>query len=89
MFPARFPPAAAELHGRAGAHTLAHDSGFDATAPDGFTDTSSGWQDLLRAPVAPVTVADALYEGMGYEPTPQERPSYPGIAQLARDMGLK
>ena len=70
------------------AHQLAHDWGLDATTPGGI-DTSSGWQDLLRPPGAPVSIQDELLAGMGVEMPAADRPSYPGVAQLARDMGLK
>ena len=71
------------------AHQLATEWGLDSAAPGGFTDTAPGWQDLLRPPGAPVTVYDELLEGMGVELPQPDRPSYPGVAQLARDMGLR
>ena len=81
---ARYMPAqAVEL-----AHSLAHEWGLDATAPGGI-DTSPGFTDLLRPPGAPVSIQDELLAGMGYELPAQDRPSYPGIRQLARDLGLK
>ncbi len=70
------------------AHSLAHDWGLDATAPGGI-ETGSGFTDLLRPPGAPVSIQDELMAGMGYELPAQDRPSYPGIGQLARDLGLK
>lgn len=44
--------------------------------------------DLLRAPGAPVTMADALRQEMGYELTAAERPAYPGVSELRARMGL-
>ena len=70
------------------AHSLAHDWGLDATAPGGI-ETGSGFTDLLRPPGAPVSIQDELLAGMGYELPAAERPSYPGIGQLARNLGLK
>ena len=70
------------------AHQLATDWGLDSAAPGGFTDTSAGWQDLLRAPGAPVTMPDALYQEMGYESAPAERPVYPGISDIRARMGI-
>ncbi len=69
------------------AHQLAADWGLGADA-GGFGEATS-YADPLRLPASPVSVADAVYEGMGYELPSQEQPSYPGIAQLARDLGLK
>ncbi len=70
------------------AHSLAHDWGLDSAAPGGI-ETGSGFTDLLRPPGAPVSIQDELLAGMGYEMPAQDRPSYPGIGQLARDLGLK
>ena len=61
-------------------------SGLHGDTPAWF---NPGYSDPLRPPGAPVTVYDAPADPIGYGPPPQERPSYPGIAQLARDMGLK
>jgi len=44
--------------------------------------------DLLRAPGAPVTMADALRQEMGYELPAAERPAYPGVSELRARMGL-
>jgi hypothetical protein len=71
------------------AHQLSVEWGLDSAAPGGFTDTGPGWQDLLRPPGAPVSVQDELLTGMGYELPAEPRPSYPGVSQLARDLGLK
>lgn len=77
--PVYMPAATIEL-----ASSLADEWGLhgDAWAGPSYTD-------VLRSPGAPVTMQEALMADMGYEQPPVERPSYPGVAQLARDMGLK
>jgi hypothetical protein len=71
------------------AHELASDLGLDIDAPfigaPGFDDVSS----LFRAPGAPVSTADALYEGMGYGSAQPAAPSRPGIRELAERLGLR
>ena len=80
-----FPHSTIEL-----AAELAGSLGLDIDAPwigaPGFDDVSS----LFRPPGAPVSTYDALAEGIGQPATVQPAaPSYPGISQLARDLGLK
>lgn len=68
------------------AHQLAVDWGLDGTPGD---PGAQAYLDLLRAPAAPVTVADAMYESMGTAAPPQpEQPSYPGIKELRAQMGI-
>lgn len=71
------------------ARSLSVEWGLDSAAPGGFTDTSGGWQDVIRPPGAPVSIQDELLADVGVELPQAERPSYPGIGQLARDLGLK
>jgi hypothetical protein len=82
--PAYMPARTVEL-----AHQLAHDWGLDAADVPGFPGTMTGFTDLLRPPGAPVSMQDELLSGMGYELPAADRPSYPGVAQLAQDLGLK
>ena len=37
----------------------------------------------------PLTPYDAMYGELGYELPPQPQPGYPGISELAKQMGLK
>jgi hypothetical protein len=71
------------------AHQLSHDLGLDIDAPwigsPGFDDVSS----LFRAPGSPVSTYDALAEGIGLGSAQPDRPSYPGISELAERLGLK
>jgi hypothetical protein len=78
--PAYMPARTVEL-----AHQLAHDWGLDA----GEFPATTAFTDLLRPPGRPVAIEEELMAGMGYELPAEPRPSYPGVAQLARDMGLK
>jgi hypothetical protein len=82
--PAAIPAATIEL-----AAELAGSLGLDIDAPwigaPGFDDVSS----LFRPPGAPVSAYDALAEGIGMGSAQPAAPSYPGISQLARDLGLK
>lgn len=65
------------------ASSLADEWGLHGDAWSGPSET-----DLLRAPGAPITMADALYQEMGYESAPAERPVYPGISDIRARMGL-
>jgi hypothetical protein len=78
--PAYMPAATIEL-----AHQLAHDWGLDA----GEFPATTAFTDLLRPPGAPVSIQEELMADMGYELPAADRPSYPGVAQLAQDLGLK
>jgi hypothetical protein len=71
------------------AHQLAHDWGIDQADVPGFPGTTTAFTDLLRPPGRPVAIEDELMAGMGYELPAADRPSYPGVAQLAQDLGLK
>ena len=69
------------------ATALTHDWGLDTDTP-GFGDPG-GWQDSIRPPATPVSVADALLASAGFEPPPPpEQPGYPGIAEIRRQLGI-
>jgi hypothetical protein len=76
------PASAVEL-----AHELAADWGMFGDVPG--LDEVHARPDPMRLPAAPVSVADVLYEGIGYGGPPPEQPGYPGISELARQLGLK
>ena len=62
------------------------DWGLDGTpgSPD-----AQAYADLLRAPLQPVSVADAMYQSMGLgSPPAQPAAQYPGIRELRAQMGL-
>ena len=65
------------------AHQLAADWGLGADA-GGLGEATWFTRTRCGSPASPVSVADAVYEGMGYELPSQEQPSYPGIAQLTQ-----
>jgi hypothetical protein len=68
---------------------LAHELDTDWGLADGDPFAAPSHADLLRAPGAPVTVRDSLLSGMGYEVPRQQMPSYPGVSELARELGLR
>jgi len=75
--PYEMPAATIEL-----AHSLATDWNLDGNAhpaPAGLSAYAS----------PPLTPYDAMYGELGYELPPQPQPGYPGISELAKQMGLK
>ena len=70
----------ARLDRSAGRGIPAHVTSF----PEGLA-----YADLMGPPASPDSTAGALLAGMGYELPQAEQPGYPGIAQLARDLGLR
>ena len=64
------------------AHGLADDWGLLGDGP-------SRPQGLTARAGPPLSTYDAMYGEMGYELPAQPQPSYPGISELARSMGLK
>ena len=67
------------------AHELAIDWGLQDTPGD---PGAQAYLDLLRAPAAPVSVSDVMYESMGLG-APPARPvaQYPGVSEIRRRLG--
>jgi hypothetical protein len=71
------------------AHAMAGDLGLFDDAPYVGAPGYDHMSTLLRPPAAPVSAYDAMAESIGYGGPPPEMPSYPGISELARSLGLK